>query len=115
MVGETLHILYIHAYAFSTLLNLDLECYICVTLHYSSLYYYLLSLQYTVLHTYFFLHILFYILLFLFSTSFFFYIFMYILCVCIPYNCTVHGADLTNISLLVILVSLLVYFIQIKS
>ncbi len=28
---------------------------------------------------------------------------MYILCVCIPYNCTVHGADLTNISLLVIL------------
>ncbi len=28
---------------------------------------------------------------------------MYILCVCITYNCTVHGADLTNISLLVIL------------
>ncbi len=28
---------------------------------------------------------------------------MYILCVRIPYNCTVHGADLTNISLLVIL------------
>ncbi len=32
----------------------------------------------------------------------FFFTFMYILCVCIPYNCTVHGADLTNISLLVI-------------
>ncbi len=30
-------------------------------------------------------------------------LFMYILCVRIPYNCTVHGADLTNISLLVIL------------
>ncbi len=28
---------------------------------------------------------------------------MYTLCVCIPYNCTVHGAELTNISLLVIL------------
>ncbi len=35
--------------------------------------------------------------------SFFIFIFMYILCVCIPHNCTVHGADLTNISLLVIL------------
>ncbi len=32
-----------------------------------------------------------------------FFIFMYILCVCIPYNCTVHGADLINISLLVTL------------
>ncbi len=52
----------------------------------------LLSLQYT------FLHIL------LFSTSFFSpYLYLCIFsCVCISYNCTVHGADLTYISLLII-------------
>ncbi len=42
-------------------------------------------------------------ILFLFFTSFFSYLYLCIFsCVCIPYNRTVHGADLTYISLLVI-------------
>ncbi len=62
----------------------------CYTLYnlfaHSCLYYYLLALQYTVLHI-------------LYSYFFTTPIFMYILlCLC-NYNCTVHGADSTYISL----------------
>ncbi len=48
--------------------------------------------------------IVYFIMYFFFLLHFFSIpIFMYILvCVCIPYNCTVHGVDLTYISLLVI-------------
>ncbi len=74
-----------------------------ILLAHSCLYYYLLSLQYTVLHI-ILLHILFSILLFsIFDYSFFSYLYLCLLsCVCISYNCTVHGADLTYISLLII-------------
>ncbi len=65
----------------------------CYTLYnlfaHSCLYYYLLGLQYTVLH------ILFYFIFLFFTTLIFMYI---LLCLC-NYNCTVHGADLTYISL----------------
>ncbi len=67
----------------------------------------LLCLQYTVLHIISLLHILFFsILLFLlFIFYFIFFPYLYLCrftCVCISYNCTVHGADLTYISLLII-------------
>ncbi len=60
------------------------------------------------------LHILFDILfLFFIFTSFYSHTYMYVysLCDCIPYNCTVHGADLTYISLLIIF-CIIVYVIQ---
>ncbi len=67
----------------------------------SCLYYYLLSLPYTVCTSYFIAH--FYLYFFFFTSFFSPYQFLCIFsCVCIPYNCTVHGADLTYISLLVI-------------
>ncbi len=47
--------------------------------------------------------ILFLFILFFFFTSFFSYLFLCIFsCVCVTYNCAVHGVDLTYISLLVI-------------
>ncbi len=54
------------------------------------------------------LHILFNILLFLFFILFFPYLCI-LSCVCNPYNCTVHGADLTYISLLVVIFCIIVY------
>ncbi len=76
------------------------------------------SLVYSILSAHFILvHILFYILLFfifilIFFTYFFPYLYLCIFsCVCIPYNCTVHGADLTYISLLVIF-CIIVYVIN---
>ncbi len=62
----------------------------------------LLSIRYTVLHILF--YCTYYSFLFLFFTSFFSYLYLFKLsCVCVTYNRTVHGADLTYISLLVII------------
>ncbi len=67
----------------------------------SCLYYYLLSIRYTVLHIIF--DCTFYSFLFIFFTSFFSYLYLFkFSCVCVTYNCTVHGADLTYISMLLI-------------
>ncbi len=75
----------------------------------SCLYYYLLSLQYTVLHIFYstfyiiFYYFLFCILTFYFLLHFFPYLYLCIFsCFYISYNYTVHGADLTYISLLII-------------
>ncbi len=71
-----------------------------IPLAHPCLHYYLLSLQYTVLRI-ILLHILSYILyvftLFIFYTNIYVYSLVFV-----TYNCTVHGADLTYISLLVI-------------
>ncbi len=74
-----------------------------ILLAHSCLYYYLLSLQYTLLHI-ILLHIYFlFFYSFYFLLQFFPYLYLCIFsCVCISYNCTVHGLDLTYISLLVI-------------
>ncbi len=71
-------------------------------LAHTCLHYYLLGLQYTV-------HVLFYCTFYLifyafyFLLKFFSYLYLDIFsCVCVAYNCTVHGADLTYILLLVI-------------
>ncbi len=66
-----------------------------ILLAHPCLYYYLLSLQYTVLHI---------LLFFIFYSSLLIFLpkFMYILLCCVTYNCTVHWADLTYISLLII-------------
>ncbi len=74
-----------------------------ILLAHSCLYYYLLSLQYTVLHILFYFTFYSFYSYFVFFTSFFSYLYLCIFsCVCVIYNYTVHGADLTYISLLVI-------------
>ncbi len=90
------HCIYIYIY---------IPCATCLhlLLTHSCLYYYLLRLQYTVLHIVFYCTCYYFLLLslifyFIFSIP----IFMYILLCCVTYNCTLHGADLTYISLLVI-------------
>ncbi len=70
----------------------------------SCFYYYLLSLQYTVLHILFYCTIY---LIFYYSYLKTIYLLSYLyLCifssVCVTYDCIVHGADLTYISLLFI-------------
>ncbi len=96
----------------STILHHPHSCYVYIPgttclhilLAHPCLYYYLLSLQYTVLHILFYctFYSSFFYSYFLFFTLFFSYLYLCIFsCVCIPYNCTVHGADLTYISLLV--------------
>ncbi len=56
-------------------------------------YYYLLSLQYTVQHI---------LLIFIFYSYFNFFTFYSLVLCCVTYNCSVHWADLTSISLLII-------------
>ncbi len=57
-----------------------------------------------------FSHFYFLFLLFIFYLIFFPYLYLCIFsCVCISYNCTVHGADLTYISLLKCIFCIIVY------
>ncbi len=81
----------------------------------SSCTFLLISIQYTVLHIllYCTFYFIFYSFLFFFFSP---YLYLCILsCVCIPYNCTVHGADLTYISLLVVIFCIIVYETNTKS
>ncbi len=72
-----------------------------ILLAHSCLYYNLLSLRCTVLQMLFCYSFFYLCSYFLFH--FFPYLYLCIFsCVCVPYNCTVHGAAVTYISLLVI-------------